>query len=115
MNPCAFQLEAITPGPALKKVITEQLVSKGHEVINRGTDSNESVDYPDHAHQVALDVQNEEVDRGILICGSANGVAMTANKHQAVRAGIAWNAETAALTRQHNQREYSLYPCAVCG
>ena len=97
-------------GPALKKVITEQLVSKGHEVTNRGTDSSESVDYPDHAHQVALDVQNGEVDRGILICGSANGVAMTANKHQAVRAGIAWNAKTAALTRQHNNANILCIP-----
>lgn len=97
-------------GPALKKVITEQLVSKGHEVINRGTDSEESVDYPDHAHQVALDVQNGDVDRGILICGSANGVAMTANKHQAVRAGIAWSVETAGLTRQHNNANIICIP-----
>ena len=97
-------------GPALKKVITEQLISKGHKVINRGTDTEDRVDYPDHAHQVALDVQNGEADRGILICGSANGVAMTANKHQSVRAGIAWSEEIAVLTRQHNDANVICIP-----
>ena len=64
-------------GPALKKVLTAYLESQGVEVINRGTDSLESVDYPDHAHAVSEDVANRAVDFGILICGSANGVAMT--------------------------------------
>ncbi len=97
-------------GPALKKVITEELISKGHDVINRGTDTEDRVDYPDHAHQVAMDVQNGSADRGILICGSANGVAMTANKHQSVRAGIAWNREIALLTRQHNDANVICIP-----
>ena len=62
----------------------------------------ESVDYPDHAHAVAEDVAGEHAELGILICGSANGVAMTANKHSDVRACIAWTPEVASLGRQHN-------------
>ena len=89
-------------GPALKKVLTAHLESQGVEIINRGTDSSESVDYPDHAHAVSEDVANASADFGILICGSANGVAMTANKHQSVRAGLAWNSEVARLVKQHN-------------
>ena len=97
-------------GPALKKVLTAHLESQGAEVINRGTDSLESVDYPDHAHAVSEDVANGLVDFGILICGSANGVAMTANKHQSVRAGLAWNSEVAKLVKQHNNANVLCIP-----
>ncbi|MBO75097.1 MAG: hypothetical protein CMD33_07485 [Flavobacteriales bacterium] len=97
-------------GPALKKVLTAHLVSQGIEVINRGTDSLESVDYPDHAHAVSTDVAKGLVDFGILICGSANGVAMTANKHQQVRAGLAWNKEVAKLVKQHNNANVLCIP-----
>ena len=97
-------------GPALKKVLTAHLESRGVEVINRGTDSLESVDYPDHAHAVSEDVANRAVDFGILICGSANGVAMTANKHQSVRAGLAWNSEVAKLVKQHNNANVLCIP-----
>lgn len=97
-------------GPALKKVIMESLNSKGIEVINRGTNTEESVDYPDFAHAVAEDVGDGRVDLGVLICGSANGVAMTANKHQSVRAGIAWSAEIASLARQHNNANVICIP-----
>ena len=97
-------------GPALKKVLTAHLESQGVEVINRGTDSLESVDYPDHAHAVSEDVANGSVDFGILICGSANGVAMTANKHQSVRAGLAWNSEVAKLVKQHNNANVLCIP-----
>ena len=97
-------------GPALKKVLTAHLESQGVEVINRGTDSLESVDYPDHAHAVSEDVANGAVDFGILICGSANGVAMTANKHQSVRAGLAWNSEVAKLVKQHNNANILCIP-----
>ena len=97
-------------GPALKKVLTAHLESQGVEVINRGTDSLESVDYPDHAHAVSEDVANGTVDFGILICGSANGVAMTANKHQSVRAGLAWNSEVAKLVKQHNNANVLCIP-----
>ena len=97
-------------GPALKKVIMESLVSKGIEVLNRGTNTEDSVDYPDFAHTVAKDVGDGGVDLGILICGSANGVAMTANKHQSVRAAIAWSAEIASLARQHNNANVICIP-----
>ena len=97
-------------GPALKKVLTAHLESQGVEVINRGTDSLESVDYPDHAHAVSEDVATGVVDFGILICGSANGVAMTANKHQSVRAGLAWNSEVAKLIKQHNNANVLCIP-----
>ena len=97
-------------GPALKKVLITHLESQGVEVINRGTDSQESVDYPDHAHAVSEDVANASADFGILICGSANGVAMTANKHQSVRAGLAWNSEVAKLVKQHNNANVLCIP-----
>jgi ribose 5-phosphate isomerase B len=62
----------------------------------------DSVDYPDYAHPVALDVENKNADFGILICGSANGVCITANKHQGVRAALCWMEDIASLARQHN-------------
>jgi ribose 5-phosphate isomerase B len=89
-------------GPDYKHAIVEMLKAKGHEVINYGTDSTDSVDYPDFGHAVAKDVAQGNVDFGILICGSGNGIAMTANKYQKVRAALCWNKEIAALARQHN-------------
>ena len=97
-------------GPELKARIIEHLKTLGHTILNRGTDSTESVDYPDHAHAVAEDIENSNADLGILICGSANGVAMTANKHPKVRAAIAWNREVAALGRQHNNANVLCIP-----
>lgn len=79
-------------------------------MLNRGTDGPESVDYPDHAHAVAEDVSSEQAELGILICGSANGVAMTANKHSDVRAAIAWTPEIAELARQHNNANILCIP-----
>jgi ribose 5-phosphate isomerase B len=72
------------------------------EFVNHGTDGSESVDYPDFVHPVAKDVEAGEAAFGILVCGSANGVCMTANKHQGIRAGLAWNKEVATLIKQHN-------------
>jgi ribose 5-phosphate isomerase B len=89
-------------GPDYKKAIVKYLEGKGIEVINHGTDSADSVDYPDFVHPVAKDVENKTVDFGIIICGSGNGVAMTANKHQKVRAALCWTKEISALARQHN-------------
>lgn len=89
-------------GPDYKKAIVEMLKSKGHEVINYGTDTNDSVDYPDFGHAVANDVANGKADFGIVICGSGNGIAMTANKHPKVRAALCWIKEIATLARQHN-------------
>jgi ribose 5-phosphate isomerase B len=72
------------------------------EFANHGTDGSESVDYPDFVHPVANDVESGDYEFGIIICGSANGVCMTANKHQGIRAGLAWNKEVASLIKQHN-------------
>ena len=89
-------------GPEYKQAIVKYLENKGIEVINHGTDTTNSVDYPDFVHPVANDVENKTVDFGIIICGSGNGVAMTANKHQKVRAALCWTKEISALARQHN-------------
>lgn len=71
-------------------------------VVNHGTDTESSVDYPDFVHPVASDVSNGKVDMGIIICGSGNGANITANKHQAVRSALCWNKEIVKLARQHN-------------
>jgi ribose 5-phosphate isomerase B len=89
-------------GPDYKNAIVAMLKAKGHEVTNYGTDSVDSVDYPDFGHLVASDVSEGKVDFGIVICGSGNGIAMTVNKHPKVRAGLCWTKEIATLTRQHN-------------
>lgn len=89
-------------GPDYKKAIVEMLQSKGHEVINYGTDTFDSVDYPDFGHKVANDVETGKAHLGIVICGSGNGIAMSANKHQGIRAALCWTKEIAALARQHN-------------
>lgn len=93
-----------------KSILTEWLASKGFQVKDNGTFSSESVDYPDYAHPVAHAVETGEADSGILICGSANGVAITANKHQQIRAAICWTEEIAALARQHNDANIICIP-----
>ena len=97
-------------GPDYKFAIIKHLEAKGHTIKNYGTNTIDSVDYPDFVHPVAQDVQNKKADLGILICGSANGVAMTANKYQDVRAGICWMDEITALTRQHNNANIMCIP-----
>lgn len=89
-------------GTDYKLAISEYLKEKGFEVNNHGTDSSESVDYPDFVHPVAQDVQDKKVDFGIIICGSGNGANMTANKHQGVRSALCWNKEITELSREHN-------------
>ncbi len=89
-------------GPDYKRAIVAFLTVNGHEITNHGTDTFDSVDYPDFGHKVALDVENNKVDFGIVICGSGNGIAMTVNKHQNVRAALCWTKEIAGLARQHN-------------
>lgn len=83
---------------------------KDYNVKDFGTYSADSVDYPDFAHPVASAVENAEFSMGILICGSANGVAMTANKHQGIRAAICWNEELAELARTHNDANILCIP-----
>jgi ribose 5-phosphate isomerase B len=89
-------------GPEYKKAIVAFLTSNGHEIINHGTDTFDSVDYPDFGHPVAVDVESGVAEFGIVICGSGNGIAMTANKHQGIRAALCWTKEISALARQHN-------------
>lgn len=89
-------------GVAYKNAIIDFLKLRNHEIINHGTDDFESVDYPDFGHKVALNVENQVVDYGIVICGSGNGINMTVNKHQKIRAALCWEKEIAVLARQHN-------------
>jgi ribose 5-phosphate isomerase B len=91
-----------------KEMVIQHLAD--HEVKDFGTYSTDSVDYPDFAHPVASAVENKEFDFGILICGSANGVAITANKHQGIRAAICWENDLAELARQHNNANIICIP-----
>ena len=89
-------------GPKYKEAIVNYLNSKSITVSNYGTDTENSVDYPDFIHPVAKEVANQKVDFGIIICGSGNGAAMTANKYQKVRAALCWTKEITELARLHN-------------
>lgn len=89
-------------GYELRAFLLKKLQAAGHEVRDYGTESPESVDYPDFAHPISEAVEAGTVDFGILICGSANGMVMAANKHQGVRCALCWNEEVAALAKQHN-------------
>lgn len=89
-------------GTDYKKLVVDFLKRKGIEIINYGTDTGDSVDYPDFVHPVANDVENQKAEFGIIICGSGNGANMTANKHQGVRSALCWNGEIAKLSREHN-------------
>lgn len=97
-------------GTEYKLAILSHLEKNGYNVTNHGTDSNESADYADFVHPVATDVEEQRSEYGILICGSANGVAMTANKHQKIRAGLCWNKEIVDLTRRHNNANILCIP-----
>lgn len=89
-------------GTEYKLAIVGMLKSMGIDVINHGTDGTDSVDYADFIHPVAEEVSSGNADWGIIICGSGNGAAMTANKHQKIRAAICWNKEIVSLAREHN-------------
>lgn len=93
-----------------KQNLIAELKAQGHDVVDFGTHSTDSVDYPDFAHPVASSVETKQTELGILICGSANGVAITANKHQGIRAAICWLPELAALARQHNNANVVCIP-----
>ncbi|MBX2944388.1 MAG: ribose 5-phosphate isomerase B [Cyclobacteriaceae bacterium] len=93
-----------------KEKLKKWLENNGYTVKDFGTHSAESVDYPDFAHPVALAVEKQEAAYGLLLCGSANGVAITANKHQGIRAAICWTEEVAAVVRQHNNANVVCIP-----
>ena len=89
-------------GYELKEFLKKYLIEKGFEIIDFGTKSNKSADYPDFAHPVAKVVNDNEIETGILICGSGNGVNIVANKYPNVRAALCWLEEIAVLARKHN-------------
>ena len=89
-------------GYDLKETLKSYLSDKGYEIEDHGTDSHESTDYPEYAHAVAKSVSEDGVPNGILICGTGNGISMSANKHEGVRAALCWDKEVAILARQHN-------------
>ncbi len=93
-----------------KNAIISWLSDLNHEVADFGPNSEDSMDYPDTAHPLATAVENGEFDYGILICGSGNGVCMTANHHAGIRAGLVWNVEIAKLIRQHNNANVLCLP-----
>lgn len=97
-------------GVAYKDALKIYLEQKGFTVKDFGTYSTDSVDYPDYAHAVANSVETGETSFGILFCGSANGVCITANKHQGIRAGLAWNNDVAKLIRKHNNANIICMP-----
>jgi len=97
-------------GYELKDHLIEQLRSKDIEVNDHGTNGPDSVDYPDFGHAVCKEVESNDVDFGILICGTANGMTMTANKHAGIRCGLCWEPEIAALTKQHNNANVIALP-----
>jgi len=87
-----------------------ELLAQGHEIEDFGPNDDHSVDYPDFAHPVASFVEANPESKGILVCGSGNGVAMSANKHQGIRAAVCWNEELAKLARQHNDANIVCIP-----
>jgi ribose 5-phosphate isomerase B len=94
----------------LKERIKEELVAKGREVKDYGPQTSERMDYPDSIHPLAKAINEGETESGIIICGSGNGVAMTANKYANVRAGLCWTADLAELTRLHNNANILALP-----
>jgi len=97
-------------GYEIKLVVMEWMRKKGYEVINFGTDTPDSVDYPDHVHPVAEKVESGECELGVLVCGSGQGVSFTANKHQGIRAALCWMPEIAMLARSHNNANILCIP-----
>ncbi len=102
-------------GFTFKEGIVQLLKKRGYEVLDFGTDSPDSVDYPDFVHPVADAVESGKALYGIVICGSGNGVAMTANKHQGIRAALCWKIELAELARQHNNANVIAIPARFVG
>lgn len=93
-----------------KQKVVGYLQSNGFAIIDHGTFSAESVDYPDFIHPVANDVESGVARFGVILCGSGNGAAMTANKHQKIRAALCWTEELASLARQHNNANVLALP-----
>lgn len=97
-------------GYEYKEQLKAMLLADGWQVADKGTYSTDSTDYPDYAHPVAEMVESGAATAGILVCGSGNGVCMTANKHQGIRAALCWTEELASLARQHNNANVLCVP-----
>lgn len=109
-TPQALAIGCDHAGYDTKEMLKKTLEQQGWTVADKGTHSTESTDYPDYAHQVARAVADGSAALGILVCGSGNGVCITANKHTGVRAALAWQPEIAALARQHNDANVVCIP-----
>ena len=97
-------------GYEMKEFLVGYLAAKGYEITDFGTHSEESIDYPDFGHALASAIEAGEMVRGIGLCGSGEGMAMTLNKHQGIRAGLCWNTDVAGLIRQHNNANVVVLP-----
>lgn len=97
-------------GFRMKQHIKDYLISKGYEIKDFGTDSEESSDYPDFAHPLALAIESRKYEVGITMCGSGNGINMAANKHQGIRSALCWEPEIAGLARSHNNANICALP-----
>ena len=110
MNDLKIAVGADHAGFEYKERVIAELKTLVNEIKDFGTYSSNSVDYPDFAHPVSIAVENKQFDLGILFCGSANGVAISANKHQGIRAAICWDNELAELARKHNNANIVCIP-----
>ena len=97
-------------GTEYKFQIMKLFEKKGHIILNFGTNTNDSMDYPDAIHPTAAAVESGKAKLGVILCGSGNGAQMTANKHKGIRAALCWNNELVALTRQHNNANILTIP-----
>jgi len=97
-------------GVEMKMVLKEWLEEQGYEITNYGTDTSDSMDYPDVVHPLATAVEKGEFELGVLVCGSGQGVSFTTNKHQNIRAALYWKPEIAELTRSHNNANILTLP-----
>lgn len=110
MSPKTIAIGCDHAGFPYKDAIIAKLIGQGFAVLDYGTFSTASVDYPDFVHPVANSVEGNKSDLGIVLCGTGNGVAMTVNKHQGIRGALCWNVEVAALVRQHNDANVLVIP-----
>lgn len=97
-------------GYELKEHLKEVMAAKGYEIVDFGTHSTDSCDYPDYAHPAAKAVESGECQFGVAMCGSGNGIQMTLNKHQGIRAALCWLPELASLAKQHNNANILVMP-----
>jgi len=110
MNKTKVALGADHAGYELKEHLKDILNESSYETVDFGTNSDQSVDYPDYVHPLADSIEKGEQDIGILVCGSGNGVAMAANKHKNIRAALCWTNEVAELARKHNNANVLCLP-----